>query len=262
MEGVDTSGQNIGRYRLLEKIGEGGMGVVHLATDAQGRRSPSRCCGRVSPPTRPPCAVWPVRSTPCGGCTARTSRRSSTRTSPPSRRTSSRSSSPAARSNRPCATVARCGCRSCRSWPPGSPRRLAAIHGAGIIHRDLKPGNVMFLDSGEPVVIDFGIAQGVDATPAHRDRSGHRHARLPRTGDHRGRGRRARPPTCTPGPAPSRTPPPAARPSDPAPSSRSSTRSWRAGPTSTASRRRCCRCPRRDGAQPGRTARPRRRSSA
>jgi hypothetical protein len=41
---------------------------------------------------------------------------------------------------------------------------LSAIHGAGIIHRDLKPGNVMFLDNGEPVVIDFGIAQGVDAT--------------------------------------------------------------------------------------------------
>jgi hypothetical protein len=41
---------------------------------------------------------------------------------------------------------------------------LATIHAAGIVHRDLKPGNVMFLDNGEPVVIDFGIAQGVDAT--------------------------------------------------------------------------------------------------
>jgi serine/threonine protein kinase len=46
----------------------------------------------------------------------------------------------------------------------GLAKALTAIHGAGIIHRDLKPGNVMFLDNGEPVVIDFGIAQGVDAT--------------------------------------------------------------------------------------------------
>ena len=40
---------------------------------------------------------------------------------------------------------------------------LAAVHAAGVVHRDLKPSNVMLL--GEvPVVIDFGIAQGLDAT--------------------------------------------------------------------------------------------------
>lgn len=38
---------------------------------------------------------------------------------------------------------------------------LDAIHGAGITHRDLKPGNVMLAPHG-PVIIDFGIAQVAD----------------------------------------------------------------------------------------------------
>ncbi|WP_405062713.1 protein kinase [Kribbella sp. NBC_01505] len=38
---------------------------------------------------------------------------------------------------------------------------LQAIHLAGVIHRDLKPGNVMMLN-GKPVMIDFGIAQAAD----------------------------------------------------------------------------------------------------
>ena len=38
---------------------------------------------------------------------------------------------------------------------------LGAIHAAGVVHRDLKPGNVLMLD-GRPVVIDFGIAHVAD----------------------------------------------------------------------------------------------------
>ena len=38
---------------------------------------------------------------------------------------------------------------------------LVAVHNAGVVHRDLKPANVMIMD-GEPMVIDFGIAQAAD----------------------------------------------------------------------------------------------------
>ena len=45
----------------------------------------------------------------------------------------------------------------------GLSEALAAVHGAGVVHRDLKPGNVMISD-GEPVVIDFGIAHLPETT--------------------------------------------------------------------------------------------------
>jgi len=36
---------------------------------------------------------------------------------------------------------------------------LHHAHSRGIIHRDVKPGNVMLLESGEPKILDFGIAR-------------------------------------------------------------------------------------------------------
>ncbi|MFC6158436.1 serine/threonine-protein kinase [Kribbella jiaozuonensis] len=51
-----------------------------------------------------------------------------------------------------------------RKWLPLAgclAESLQAIHAVGVIHRDLKPGNVMMFN-GKPVMIDFGIAQAAD----------------------------------------------------------------------------------------------------
>ena len=41
---------------------------------------------------------------------------------------------------------------------------LAAIHACGLVHRDLKPSNVILADDG-PRIIDFGISRAAEASP-------------------------------------------------------------------------------------------------
>jgi serine/threonine protein kinase len=164
MEGIETSGESIGRYRLLDKIGEGGMGVVHLAADPMGRKV----------------AVKVLRP---GVAADQTALRRLAREVDSMRRVHSphvaeivdadvtaeppyvvtqfvpgRTLEQAVRDDGPLRGD------GLQRLARGLASALAAIHDAGIVHRDLKPGNVMFLENGEPVVIDFGIAQGVDAT--------------------------------------------------------------------------------------------------
>src|SRR5918999_1346176 len=163
MKGVQTSGDRIGGYRLLERLGEGGMGGVHLAVDSHGRKV----------------AIKVLRPAVAGDATAL--------------RRLAREVDTMRRVHSP--HVAEIIDADVTAEPPyvvtqyvpgstleetvfeqgplygsglqrlaaGLARALSAIHAAGGIHRDLKPGNVMFLD-GEPIVIDFGIAQAVDST--------------------------------------------------------------------------------------------------
>ncbi|MEU5213585.1 protein kinase [Streptomyces sp. NPDC020742] len=52
--------------------------------------------------------------------------------------------------------------RTVRILAAGLARALGAIHAAGVIHRDLKPSNVLITIDG-PRVIDFGIARALEA---------------------------------------------------------------------------------------------------
>lgn len=45
-------------------------------------------------------------------------------------------------------------------WLESIARALHEAHEAGIVHRDVKPGNIMLEPTGQPVLLDFGIARG------------------------------------------------------------------------------------------------------
>lgn len=67
---------------------------------------------------------------------------------------------------------------------------LAQAHRVQVVHRDIKPGNVMLADNGQPMILDFGLARilSIDEDPAHGDEDrGSTHSGGPESMDLRSR---------------------------------------------------------------------------
>src|SRR3954453_17446268 len=161
--GLPREAVKIGPYRPVQRIGEGGMGVVHLALDPQGRavalkvlrdhvcadpeaRARLRREGETLRRVRSPHVVEVLSAALEGERPYLATRFVPGRTL----EDHVRAEGPLA-----LADVARVGVVLAQA--------LTAIHAAGVVHRDVKPANVMLLD-GDPVLIDFGIAHVADQT--------------------------------------------------------------------------------------------------
>jgi serine/threonine protein kinase len=163
----DNDPSRVGRYRLIARLGAGGMGVVYLGQDLDG----AQVAVKVLRPEladdpefrvrfgREVSALMRVR----GACTVRVIEADTDGRSPfmvteyaegPSLADYIDATGPL-------------GADMLYGLATGLAEALTAIHAAGVVHRDLKPSNVILGKDG-PKVIDFGIAHALGSTHVTR----------------------------------------------------------------------------------------------
>lgn len=166
IQGADDSDRRadqdrIGDYELIRKIGEGGMGVVYKALDADGQAVAVK--------------VLRAHIAHDQGARERLRREVSTLVRVKSPHVASfldadvdgdnpylvTSFVPGAALDQVVEDDGPFGAARLARLGRGLADALGAIHRAGIVHRDLKPGNVLMVGD-DPVLIDFGIAHVAD----------------------------------------------------------------------------------------------------
>ncbi|WP_201776464.1 serine/threonine-protein kinase, partial [Streptacidiphilus carbonis] len=157
----------LGGYRLLARLGAGGMGRVYLARSRGGRRVALKVIRPEladDPDFRARFAREVASARAVGGAFTVSVLDADPQAATPWLATeyvSGPSLSAAVREHGPLPLD------SVRALAAGLAEALAAIHAAGVVHRDLKPSNVLLAADG-PRVIDFGISRAAETTELTR----------------------------------------------------------------------------------------------
>ncbi|TDC06060.1 serine/threonine protein kinase, partial [Streptomyces sp. 8K308] len=164
--------RRIGQYRLLGRLGQGGMGQVYLARSERGRTVAVKTIKpdlAQEPDFRRRFALEIAAAQRVGGQWTAPVLDSDTQASSPWVATGY-VAGPSLHEvvSRDFGTLPE---RSVSLLANGLARALTDIHAADLVHRDLKPSNVLLTIDG-PRVIDFGIARALDANHGGLTRTG------------------------------------------------------------------------------------------
>ncbi|MFF0431429.1 protein kinase [Streptomyces sp. NPDC004327] len=165
LEAGDPASVGDGRYRLVGRLGQGGMGVVYLGRSRSGRAVAVKV-------VRPELGTDPDFRRRFAREVAAARQVGGFHTAPvvdadpdgqPAWLVTAYVPGPTLRS-----VLDRVGALPADSLTvlaAGLAEALESIHRAGVVHRDLKPANIIAAEDG-PRVIDFGIARALDGTSA------------------------------------------------------------------------------------------------